>query len=527
MKKINLKKKLTTAGILIFAGLLMAAVFFRTAEIAYAFPTNTTVLDDFNRANGDLSGSTSSSGDTWPDSIVVSDTTLSIVSNRIESLASFRSGYMDNTYGPDTEVYATLTETGSAGGASEILALFARISNPDASNITAYYVEIRANGDWVFIRVNSSATTVPLATVTQTLSDGDSVGFSVTGTGNPLLTAWHKPSAGSWTQVDSAFTDDFSNTPPASQAPFQGSGKIGIEIQDAATSPSVDDFSGGTVVTNVAPNAPTLSAPASGATGVNPLPQFDLAATDADGDYLRYEIVLYQSNCSTVVRTIDQTASQTGWSGQDTQGGTAYTSGTTATHTYQTPALAAGTTYCWKARAIDPGGLNTFGAYSGTQSFTTNQAPATPTLINPSSAQTQISVLPQFTLRTTDAETNSLQYHIKVYSSQTECNNDSGTNLIRSIDQSASQTGWQLQDKTLPTAYSSGTTINNSSIALHHYQPSPLNINTTYWWKGRAIDPGGANTWSSWATCTSFTTPSGGEVQIQGGVEIRGGTTIQ
>ena len=131
---------------------------------------------------------------------------------------------------------------------------------------------------------------------------------------------------------------------------------------------------------NSAPAAPTLSLPASSATGVSTFPQFQFRTTDADGDYLRYEIVLYQSNCSTVVRDIDQTADQTGWSGQDQQTGTAYggssviTSSTMAVHNYQPTALAVSTTYCWKARAIDPGGSNTWSSYSSTQSFTTEAA---------------------------------------------------------------------------------------------------------------------------------------------------------
>jgi hypothetical protein len=77
-----------------------------------------------------------------------------------------------------------------------------------------------------------------------------------------------------------------------------------------------------------------------------------------------------------VVGTFDQTGSQTGWSGQDTQTNTAYagnsvlTSSTLATYTYQA-VLTSNTTYCWKAAAIDPGGTNTFSSFSATQLFTT------------------------------------------------------------------------------------------------------------------------------------------------------------
>jgi hypothetical protein len=76
-------------------------------------------------------------------------------------------------------------------------------------------------------------------------------------------------------------------------------------------------FSGGTggqgivtityTVTNSAPAAPTLSSPSNSATGVSLTPQFQLRATDADNDYLRYGIqVCSTSDCSSVVRTICQ-----------------------------------------------------------------------------------------------------------------------------------------------------------------------------------------------------------------------------
>jgi hypothetical protein len=146
---------------------------------------------------------------------------------------------------------------------------------------------------------------------------------------------------------------------------------------------STDMLNGNTVidltpVVNAAPAAPTLSTPANSATGVSTTPQFQLRTTDADNNYLRYKIeVCSTSNCSSVVRTIDQTASQTGWTGQDQQTSTAYngnstiTSSTLASHTYQTPALSAGTQYWWRAYAIDPGGSNTFSAVSSISTFTT------------------------------------------------------------------------------------------------------------------------------------------------------------
>ena len=73
------------------------------------------------------------------------------------------------------------------------------------------------------------------------------------------------------------------------------------------------------------------------------------------------------ANC----QTFDQTSSQTGWSGQDTQSSTAYTSGTQSTYTVQA-ALENWKIYYWRSYAKDPGGSNTWSSTQGSPySFTT------------------------------------------------------------------------------------------------------------------------------------------------------------
>lgn len=130
---------------------------------------------------------------------------------------------------------------------------------------------------------------------------------------------------------------------------------------------------------NTTPAAPTLILPANGATNVARLTNFQLRTTDADSDYLRYKIqICSDSLCNSVVQTIDQTSSQTGWSGQDTQTGTAYvgssiiTSSTIASFTLYLPNnLGTNTIYYWRGYAIDPGGSNIFSSASTIQSFAT------------------------------------------------------------------------------------------------------------------------------------------------------------
>ena len=137
-----------------------------------------------------------------------------------------------------------------------------------------------------------------------------------------------------------------------------------------------------TVSSNSIPAAPTLSSPSNTATGLSINPTFQMRTTDADNDYLKYKIeVCSTSNCSVIVRTIDQTSSQTGWTGQDQQTSTAYTgnsvitNSTMASHSYQSPILNYSTQYWWRAYAIDPGGFNSFSSASSISTFTTKDQP--------------------------------------------------------------------------------------------------------------------------------------------------------
>jgi hypothetical protein len=129
---------------------------------------------------------------------------------------------------------------------------------------------------------------------------------------------------------------------------------------------------------NQTPGTTQLASPSSGATSISTTPQFQIRAGDNEADYLEYRIYLYQSDCSTAVSgsPFAEISSQTGWSGQDANAGTAYqsanlvNSSTMAFYGYQAT-LANNTTYCWKADAIDPGGSNLYGPASATQTFTT------------------------------------------------------------------------------------------------------------------------------------------------------------
>jgi hypothetical protein len=195
-----------------------------------------------------------------------------------------------------------------------------------------------------------------------------------------------------------------------------------------------------------------------------------------------------------------------------------------ATYSYQTPPLSQSTQYWWRAYAIDPGGINTSSSVSSISTFTTgtNAAPATPTLVSPAASETNVSSVPTFQLRTTDTNSDYLQYFIQLYDA-TACG---GSQVGSNFDQTSSQTNWQGQDTNSNTAYIGSSTLSSSTIALYQYAGTTLTPNHVYSWRAKAIDPGGTNTFSSLTSCQDFTTGSS-QVQINGGVNINGGTTIQ
>lgn len=368
-------------------------------------------------------------------------------------------------------------------------------------------------------------------------------------------------------------------------------------------------------INNSPPNTPALDSPADTTTNQSLATTLLTTTTDTDSDYLRYKIELCENvGMSTNCQTFDQTSSQTGWSGQNTETSTAYTSGTQATYTIQSP-LTANFTYYWRSYSIDPGGANTWsstqgspysfttttapsapttpytegttnptgivdltpefsaihsdsnsdpavyyeievntasdftgtimwdtgqtamsslasgdrstdvsyagttlsyngttyywrirftdnkgavGSWSATQTFSTNSPPSTPSLDSPADTASNQSLTPSLLTTTTDTNSDYLRYKIEL------CENVGMSTNCQTFDQTSSQTGWSGQNTQSSTAYTSGT---QATYTLQ----SALSPATTYYWQSYAIDPGGANTWSSTqGTPYSFTTLAGG-----------------
>jgi hypothetical protein len=149
-----------------------------------------------------------------------------------------------------------------------------------------------------------------------------------------------------------------------------------------------------------------------------------------------------------------------------------------------------------------------------------NVVPSIPTLLAPAANATGISVLPEFRLGTTDADGDSVQYRIYIYSISTF----SGLctlSIVKTIDQNAAQAGWTSQSLQSGTAYP-GMPPTITQFAVHQTQTPALSPSTDYCWAAQAIDPLGSTQWSALTASQKFTT----DVATKSNVNIGGGTTI-
>jgi len=259
-------------------------------------------------------------------------------------------------------------------------------------------------------------------------------------------------------------------------------------------SPTLDEW--GIIFDNRA-TTPTLDSPSAGAVSQPVRTVIKTTSTDSNSDYLKYKIQLCTDSSMTQnCQTFDQTSSQTGWSGQNTETNTAYTSGTQSTYTIQTGSLLIpNTTYYWRTYAKDPGGTNLWTDTQGApRSFTTGVVPNIPTLDLPSDTATSQSIFPIFKTTGTDNDSDYLKYKIQL------CKNIAMTTECSIFDQTSAPSGWSGMNANGNTAFDSGTQATYTVQAQ-------LDFDTTYYWKSYSKDVDGSETWSSTqVTPYSFTT---------------------
>lgn len=201
------------------------------------FPT-TSVIDDFNRANGGL-------GSNWTAGYF-GDSALTITSNQItSSVNNWGANYYNTSFGPDIEAYITVS---SSPNGSKILHF--RLTGSLTSSPSGYYVNF---GFGTITRLDSGSETQLGASFSQSISAGDSIGVSIVGS---TITVYHKSAAGSWAVVTTR-TD----------STYSAAGKVALEIDN--NSIRLDDFGGGTVVTGGGATDATVTLTATVATSAS------------------------------------------------------------------------------------------------------------------------------------------------------------------------------------------------------------------------------------------------------------------
>lgn len=190
-----------------------------TAGGGCSFPCSA-ILDNFNRANGGPPPSAS-----WTTAWRPSTTGFTVDTNTIVgSTGGDNSTYWNTTFGPDVEVYVTMTD--STSGSYRGLA--ARLVSEGTSGVDGY--EIVAFGNEIFVqRVDDNSNTTLGTVISQTYTIGDSMGMSIIGS---TITVYYKVGAGAWTSLGTR-TD----------STYSAAGKIGLRSENIHW----DDFGGGTM----------------------------------------------------------------------------------------------------------------------------------------------------------------------------------------------------------------------------------------------------------------------------------------
>lgn len=160
------------------------------------------------------------------------------------------------------------------------------------------------------------------------------------------------------------------------------------------------------------------------------------------------------------------------------------------------------------------------GGYDHYAILNINYPPSAPTIYSPANGATAAPRLPIFQMKSSDANSDYLQYVVET------CPANSFPCGAGGHTYNETNSCWSQQDLQSNTAFTGADDINVSAMAYCQIPIADLlSPNTTYYMRAKAIDPGGSNTYSTYSSVIGFTTGTL-EVQINGGTSIRGGTKI-
>lgn len=149
--------------------------------------------------------------------------------------------------------------------------------------------------------------------------------------------------------------------------------------------------------------------------------------------------------------------------------------------------------------------------------------PEAPVVYSPLSGANNVARTPTLQLKSKDNNNDYLRYSVEICPTNSwPCPSGGLTFTQTAVD----QTCWGGQDAQSGTAYNSGNIVTSSTMALCSIPSANiLNSNSQYFFRARAIDPAGSNSWSQYSNIISFNTGTL-EILIRGGTNLNGGTRL-
>lgn len=189
------------------------------------FPSNSTLLDSFNRANETPVGQPFDGG------IAVAAASLNVVANQLQTISS-GSARLDGPFGPNVDVQASVIAQPDLTGS---MRLYARMTDGGTALVDGVFVQVvigSPNDTWTLQTIVNGAAPVQLGVSAASPSGAAAIGLRCNGT---TFEGW-KFSGGLWTQVLSR-TD----------ATITLAGSVGVLLASAAgEAVIIDDLRGGT-----------------------------------------------------------------------------------------------------------------------------------------------------------------------------------------------------------------------------------------------------------------------------------------
>jgi hypothetical protein len=195
---------------------------------------NPATLDDFARAAGALGADWTSPWSNSTGTISITSTSGRTTGSSAGTVSS--SAIYKTSFAANQDVALTVPVVDATTGVFIQVTVRGSVS-ANTTTTSQYFLRVTPSSSTFNIRkAVSGGASSSLASFTQAIASGSAIGLRATGSTTTTLTAYHKPSGGSWTQVGTI--DD-------TASPITGTGFIGFTLQGTANRGGV--FAGGAV----------------------------------------------------------------------------------------------------------------------------------------------------------------------------------------------------------------------------------------------------------------------------------------